>query len=136
MIYWASDLHLSILNELHPKHSKKNPILFDQAEFSDLIRDLNLLKDKAELLGSRLKKKNLLNENVRISYRNREKDLVKVFSDEDGLIYCNDVQKLMKAVAHKHIVSKWRLFVDSNKTSLKGVLLHNGNEFPSIPVAY
>ena len=42
----------------------------------------------------------------------------------------------MKAVGHKHIANEWRLFIDSNKTSLKEVLLHNGNEFPSIPVAY
>ena len=42
----------------------------------------------------------------------------------------------MKAVGHKYIASEWRLFIDSNKTSLKGILLHNGNEFPSIHVAY
>ena len=48
------------------------------------------------------------------------------FFDEDGLIYCNDVNTLMKAVGHKHIASEWRLFIDSNKTSLKGVLFHNG----------
>ena len=103
---------------------------------SNLIRDLNLSKDIVELLASRLKEKNLFIENVRISYLNREKDLAKFFSDEDGLIYFNDVNKLMKVVGHKHITSEWRLFIDSNKTSLKGVLLHNGNEFPSIPVAY
>ena len=42
----------------------------------------------------------------------------------------------MKAVGHEHIASEWRLFIDSNKSSLKGILLHNGNEFPSIHVAY
>ena len=73
---------------------------------------------------------------MKISYSNREKDLDKSFSNEDGLIYCNDVNKLMTAVGHKHIASHWPLFIDSNKTSLKGVLLHNGNAFPSIPVAY
>ena len=46
------------------KRSKKNSILFDQAELNDLIRDLNQSKGKAELLGSRLKEKNLLNENA------------------------------------------------------------------------
>ena len=55
-----------------PKRSKKNPILFVQVELNDLIRNLNLSKNKAELLGSRLKEKNLFNQNVRISYRNRE----------------------------------------------------------------
>ena len=88
------------------------------------------------MLGSRLKEKNLLNENVRISYRNPEKDLAKFFSDEDGLIYCNDVNKFMKAVGHKHIASEWRLFIDSNKNSMKGVFLHSDNEFPSIHVNF
>ncbi|GBM22451.1 hypothetical protein AVEN_221514-1 [Araneus ventricosus] len=31
---------------------------------------------------------------------------------------------------------KWRLFIDSSKTSLKVVLLANGNDLPSVPVAY
>ena len=56
-------------------------IFFDQAELNDLIRDLNLSKDKVELLGSRLKEKNLLNKKVIISYRNRQKYLafLKIF---------------------------------------------------------
>ena len=114
-------------HEPEPNHSMKNPILFDQAELNDLIRDLNLSKDKSELSGSRLKEKNILNKNVRISYRNREEDLAKSFSAEGGLIYCNDVTKLMKAIGHKHVASEWCLCIDSNKTSLKGVLLKNGN---------
>ena len=77
-----------------------------------------------------------MNENVRLFYCNREKDLANFISGEDGLIYCNDLNKLMKAVGHKHIASEWRLFIDSNRTSLKGVLLHNGNDLPFTPVAY
>ena len=77
-----------------------------------------------------------MNENVRIFYRNREKDLNKFFSNEDGLIYCNDVNKLIKAVGDNHIANGWRLFIDSNKTSLKGVLMYSVDKFPSIPVAY
>jgi len=38
-----------------------------QEELNDLIRDLDLPKCKAELLGSRLQQWNLLKENVRIS---------------------------------------------------------------------
>jgi len=30
----------------------------------------------------------------------------------------------------------WRLFIDSSKTSLKAVLLHNGNIKPPIPMGY
>ena len=76
-----------------------------------------------------MKGKEFFNKNVSISYRHREKNLAKFFFDEDGLIYCTNVNKLMKTVGHKHIASEWRLFIDSNKTSLKGVLLHNGNKF-------
>ena len=31
---------------------------------------------------------------------------------------------------------EWRLFIDSSSRSLKGVLLHNGNLYPSLPVAH
>lgn len=34
------------------------------------------------------------------------------------------------------IPSDWRLFIDSSSKSLKAVLLHNGNKFPSLPVAH
>jgi len=30
----------------------------------------------------------------------------------------------------------WRLFIDSSKTSLKAVLLHNTNKYASIPIAH
>ena len=37
-------------DEPEQKCSKKNPILFDQAELNDLIRNLNLSKDRSYLL--------------------------------------------------------------------------------------
>jgi hypothetical protein len=37
----------------------QNPRLFTQSELNDVIRELGLSKEKAELLGSRLKEKNL-----------------------------------------------------------------------------
>ena len=36
----------------------------------------------------------------------------------------------------RHSPEQWRLFIDTSKTSLKAVLLHNGSKLPSIPVAY
>lgn len=33
-------------------------------------------------------------------------------------------------------VDEWRLFIDGSKTSIKAVLLHNGNVKPSVPVAF
>ena len=41
----------------------------------------------------------------------------------------------MQEIGCCYDLSEWRLFTDSSKASLKAVLLHNGNEKPSIPVA-
>ena len=41
----------------------------------------------------------------------------------------------MDAMHMRHSPEQWRLFIDVSKTSLKIVLLHNGNKLPSIPVA-
>jgi len=35
-----------------------------------------------------------------------------------------------------HRPEQWRLLIGASKTSLKAVLLHNGNKLISIPVAY
>ena len=42
----------------------------------------------------------------------------------------------MKELDIDHEPNEWRLFIDSSKSSLKEVLLHNGNLKPSVPVAY
>ena len=113
------------------------PQLFDQKELNALIRDLNLSKNEAEIMAFRLKKRILLEKGVKISlYRNREKDLATYFSSQDTLIYCNDVDGLMRAIGHEHQPKNWSLFIDSNKLNLKAVLLHNVNEYPSILVAH
>ncbi|KAJ8873975.1 hypothetical protein PR048_024815 [Dryococelus australis] len=51
------------------------PQLFTQSELNDLVRDLDLPKQFAELFGSRLKGKNLLAHGSLFSWhRNREND--------------------------------------------------------------
>ena len=35
-----------------------------------------------------------------------------------------------------HMAEEWRPFIDSSSRSLKAVLLHKGNVYPSIPVAH
>lgn len=113
------------------------PHLIDAEEFNDLIRDLNLPKIKAEILASRLKQWNLLKDNVKISdQRKRHEMFAGFFTKEDGLCYCNDVKGLFDAIGIPCISSEWRLFIDSSTRSLKAVLLHNGNKFPSLPLAH
>lgn len=114
------------------------PQLFSQNELSDLIRDLNLSKQGSEVLASRLKEKKLLEPTVTIStYRTREREVLHFFSESDGLVYCNNIEKLLEEMGLKEYKpTEWRLFIDSCKRSLKCVLLHNGNKFAAIPIAH
>ena len=36
----------------------------------------------------------------------------------------------------EYLLGEWRLFVDSNKESLKSVLLYNGNEYSPVPTGH
>jgi len=113
------------------------PILFNQAALNDLVRDLGLPKDKSELLGSRLKERNLLAPTTTFSwYRHREKSLVEFFSKGDDYVYCSNINGLMEKLGITYNPENWRLFIDSSKTSLKAVLLHNTNKYASIPIAH
>ncbi|KAF2895906.1 hypothetical protein ILUMI_10269 [Ignelater luminosus] len=97
------------------------PQLFSQNELSDLIRGLNLSKQPSELLASGLKKKNLLRPVVTITaYRTREKEILPYFRDDEELVYCNNIAKLLLDMGlseYKH--TDWRLFIDSCKRHLK-----------------
>lgn len=113
------------------------PKLFNQIELNDLVRDLGLTKEKAELLGSRLKEKNLLTVGTNIYvYRKREQQFSQFFEQEGDLVYCSDILALIDEFGIEYKKEDWRLFIDSSKTSLKAVLLHNGNMYASIPVGH
>jgi len=58
------------------------------------------------------------------------------FRKEDDLVFCYVVDGLMNALRIKHDPQKWRLFIDSSELRLKAVLLHNGNQHPSIPIGH
>ena len=115
----------------------EDPILFSQKHLHDLIRDLCLSKEKAELLASRLKERNMVEKDVKVSYyRKRNWDLSSAFKIEGPLCYCHDIEELFQTVGIVHMVNEWRLFIDSSKKSLKALLVHIGNKKPSIPIAH
>ena len=128
---------ISVQSEFVFESELKKPHFINSEDFNDLVRDLNLPKSKAELLGSRLKQWNLTKSDIRISYqRKRHEEFSCFFSKEDGLCFCHDVKGLFKEIGIPCRISEWRLFIDSSTKSLKAVLLHNGNKFPSIPLAH
>ncbi|GBN35867.1 hypothetical protein AVEN_145467-1, partial [Araneus ventricosus] len=112
---------------------EEGPQLFSQGELNHLVRDLGLSEHGTELLGSRLKNKNLLTPGTSFSwYRHQEKEFTQFFSKEGNLAFCNDVQGLMKCFDIEYDPSEWRLSIYSSKTSLKAVFLHNVNSFASL----
>lgn len=123
-------------SDFNPISSEPQP--FNQEDLSALVRDLGLSKKASEILASRLKQRNLVTPETRISYyRNRETELLSFFAKDDDFAFCSDVPGLLKAMGvQKYDPNEWRLFIDSSKRSLKCVLMHNGNKLGSIPIAH
>ena len=133
----SSDLSSSECQSEYECFEGERPRLFSQEELNDLVRDLDLPKVSAVLLGSRLKSRNMLDSEVTFSwYTYREKEYLPFFTKEDDLVYCVDIKGLIEKLGTTYEPSDWRLFIDSSKRSRKAVLLHNGNTFASIPLAH
>ncbi|XP_073493971.1 uncharacterized protein [Phyllobates terribilis] len=116
---------------------ERRPYFPNQKNVNDLIRDLRLTKSNAELLISRLKQWNLLDESVQVTdQRKRHQTFSNFFSQQDGLCFCNNVAGLFEAIGIICNPSEQCLFIDSSSWSLKTVLLHNGNSYPSLPMAH
>jgi hypothetical protein len=58
------------------------------------------------------------------------------FSQENDLVFCNEVCCDIYALGHQHDLTEWRMFIDFSNFILKAVLLRNGNKFPSMPLAH
>ena len=125
-------------NDTDYEGSSAEPMLFDQNELSNLIRDLSLSKQSAELLASRLKEKNLLKSETRVTfYRNRDAEFIPLFNEDSDLVYCSNVEGvLLRLGVQEYDANSWRLFIDSSKRSLKCVLLHNTNTYAAIPIGH
>jgi hypothetical protein len=66
--------------------------LLTQGDLNDLLRDLKLSKKQAELLGSRLKGWNLLQNGTKVCFfRNRQDGFQDLYSGENCLVYCNNI---------------------------------------------
>ena len=96
-------------------------------------------KEKREIGTSILKKRQLVQDCVRITHsRKRNEKFKQYFSESDGYIYCNNVEGLFGALNYPFDPQMWRLSIDSNKNSLKCLLLHNESKStkPAIPLVY
>ena len=94
-------------------------------------------KASALILGSRLKAKRVLCPHISFSwYKHREIEYICFFAMEHRSVYCVNTQGLTEKLGIVYNPSDCRLFIDASKSSLKAVLLHNKNQFASIPLAH
>ena len=84
-----------------------------------------------------LKGWNLLRQDTKVCvYRGRHEEFKDFFSQEDDVVFCNDVCSIVEVLGREYNPDQWLVFIDSSKVSLKVVLLHKGNRFPSVPLAH
>jgi hypothetical protein len=117
--------------------SSNEPHLLTQMDPNDIVRDFNLSKKQVEILGSRLKGWNHLRQDTEVYfYRGRLEKFMVFFSKENVVVFCNDICSAMEVLGHEFNPCQWQFFIDSPEVSLKVVLLQNGNEFSSVPLAH
>ena len=115
----------------------EQPKPYNQAELNYLVRDLNLPKVSALILGCRLKAKRMLNADTTFAwYKHLDNEHIRFFVKEHSLVCCVDVQSLIKKLRTIYNFNDQHLFIDASKSSLKAVLLHNTNQFAFIPSAH
>jgi hypothetical protein len=68
--------------------------------------------------------------------RPRGQEFVPYFSQGGPPVYCGSPELVLGLGLSEYDPSAWRLFSDTSKRSLNGVLPHNGNVFGSVPVAH
>jgi WD40 repeat protein len=83
--------------------SSNEPHLLTQGDLNDIVRDLNLSKKQAEILDSRLKSWNFLHEDTMVCfYHGRYEEFKDFVSQEDGVLFCNDVGSIMEVLGHEY----------------------------------
>jgi hypothetical protein len=90
--------------------SSSEPHLLTQGDLNDLVHDFNCSKKKeAEILAARSKGWNLLQQDTKVCFlRNRQDEFKHFLSQENDLVFCNDICSVMEALGHQHNTPEWR----------------------------
>lgn len=114
---------------------------FTQQDVNILANELRLVIRQREHLGSRLMDHNIVDGDYR-NTAGRGRALTEKFDELfrtdpiSKITYCWNIKELFILLQRRHVPEEWRLFIDGSSESLKAVLVHIGNQLPSIPVAY
>ena len=108
-----------------------------QRELNDLVRHLKLTKQSSEYLTSFLKTRKLVDQTCISSlHRNRHRNFSRFFTTFDALCFCFDINSLFQELNLVYTPAHWVLFMDASTYSLKAVLMHVDNAYPSLPLAH
>lgn len=115
--------------------------LITNSDYEDIKRLAKMAPMVSESIASRLVQWKLVAHDFKITSTrkrsNRENlDECFDFHESTKITYCVDIDSLFECLNHTHVPEEWRLFIDSSVESLKAVLLHIGNKYPSVPIAY
>jgi hypothetical protein len=110
---------------------------FTQSELNDLIRELQLTKEKSALLGSRLREKNVLASGVKFScYRNCDKNFENIMHRKINFYFARMFVIFCINWERKNMILAPGAFLSTLPKGLKAVLLHNSNVLASIPLVH
>ena len=92
---------------LNSNLEEKIPYYPNQKDLNNLISDLGLTKSNAELLTSRLKQWNLLDDSVQITeQRKRHQSFSSFFTMQNAICFCNNVSGLFYSIGFPCIPSE------------------------------
>ena len=64
-------------------------------------------------------------------------NFIPFFEENDDLVYCTNTENVLLCLGvQAYSPAEWRLFLGSSKRSLKCVLLHNTNNYDSMPIGH
>lgn len=116
------------------------PSLISQAHLDSIVKKLHLSQNYAEILARELKSVHVLGPGVKVTgYRHRQSQFMPYFtlSDDKQSAFCNNIEGLMNEMnIDRYEPEKWRIFIDSSKTSLKTVLLYENSTIKPVPILY
>ena len=112
-------------SEFEPDDTQRKSHFINQNDLNDFARDLDLTKERSEILASRPQQWNFVASGVKVTeHRQRSQHLARFYSAESELCYCNDIPDCFYALRLNYDASDLRLFIGTSKESIKAVLLH------------
>lgn len=107
--------------DIQTKKQENNTKVMSGEKIRDLVKTLELTKEKSEVLVSFLKQNAEVEKEVKVTHmRTRNNTYKKYFATKGEFTYCKDVPQLFwEQYKMEHKSEEWRLFVDGSVSSLK-----------------